>query len=249
MVVLHVGHARVPDAGTAANGTWFGRMDPRAKLVGVLIFVVVTALLTRTDLLLVSGAIALVFAGASMVSPRRLVKAYLMALPFILMASVSVFLFGGIERGFDMWLRVSASVLALQVLALGTETFDLFSGLRRLKLPAVLTTLTMLTYRYLLLFMDEYDRMKIARKARGFSGGRSLLDRYGFRVLSDTAGMLLVRSVSRADRIYEALTARGFNEDMSYWRRSALALSDASFLVALIAASGTLLAVQLGVAT
>ncbi len=247
MVVLHVGHARVPEPGSPSNGTWFGRMDPRAKLAGVLIFVVATALLTNTDLLLVSAAIAMAFAAASMVSPRRLAKAYLMAFPFVLMASVSVFLFGGVERGLDMWLRVSASVLALQVLALGTETFDLFSGLRRLKVPAVLTTLAMLTYRYLLLFMDEYDRMRTARKARGFSGGRSLLDRYGFRVLSHTAGMLLVRSVSRADRIYEALTARGFREDMSYWRRSALALSDAFFLIVFLAASGTLLVLQLRV--
>jgi cobalt/nickel transport system permease protein len=245
MIVAHVGSGRLHNSEVRPDDTWFGKLDPRAKLVGVLLFVVVTALLTRTYLILASMAIAIVFAGVSRVSPGKLARSYLMAFPFILFASVSVFVFRGVEQGLDMWTRVSACVLALLVLTLGTETFDLFSGLRRLKLPAVLATLLMLTYRYLLLIADEYERMKIARKARGFSGGRSLLDKYGLKVLSQTAGMVLVRSSSRAEHIYEGLKARGFREDMSYWRRTALAVADASFMAAFLAASGVLLALQL----
>jgi len=221
-------------------------MDPRAKLVGVLLFVVVAAVLTSTALILVSLGIATAFAAISRVPPIKLARSYLTTFPFIMVASASVFLFGGFEKGLNMLIRVSACVLGLLVLAVGTDIFDLFSGLRRLKLPAIFTALLMLTYRYLLLIVDEYERMKVARRARGFAGGRSLLDWYGFKVLSQTAGMVLVRSSSRADRIYEGLKARAFKEDMASWRHSVMALTDAAFITAFVAASALLLAFQMG---
>lgn len=230
-----------------ARQTWFSRLDPRASLLGVLAFVMTTALLTRTTLLLASAAIAIVFAASSRVSAGHLSRAYLAALPFILMASASVFVFGGVERGLNMWMRVSACTLALLTLAAGTETFNLFSGLRRLRVPAVITTLLMLTYRYLILITDEYERMKTARKARGFGGGRHIIDMKGMRVLSFTAGMVLVRSSARAELVYEGLKARGFREDMSMWKRSTIAPIDASFLAIFFTASALLLALQIEV--
>jgi cobalt/nickel transport system permease protein len=248
MTVAHVGLGRsIQLLDEHASRIWFGKLDPRAKLLGVLAFVVATALLTRTSLLLASLAIAIVFAASSRVPVGHLSRAYLTALPFILVASASVFVFGGAERGLNMWMRVSACTLALLTLATGTETFDLFSGLRRLKVPPVLTTLLMLTYRYMMLISGEYERMKIARRARGFTGGRNLLDRNGMRVLSYTAGMILVRSSARAERVYEGLKARGFREDMSMWKLSTIAVADAAFMVVFFAASVLLIALQNGV--
>jgi cobalt/nickel transport system permease protein len=230
-----------------ASQIWFGRLDTRAKLLGVLSFVVAAALLTRTTLILVSLAVAIVLAASSRVPARVLSRAYLAAFPFILVASASVFIFGGAERALNMWMRVSACTLALLTLAAGTETFELFRGLRRLRVPAMLTTLLLLTYRYLLLIADEFERMKIARKARGFAGGRNLLDRYGMRVLSYTAGMVLVRSSARAENVYEGLKARGFREDMLMGKRPTIALADASFMALFFAASATLVALQIEV--
>ena len=248
MIVAHVSVGRsIHRLDEHARQTWFGSLDPRATPLGVLAFVMVTALLTRTTLLLASAAIAIVFAASSRVPVSHLSRAYVAALPFILMASVSVFVFGGVERGLNMWMRVSSCTLALLTLVAGTETFNLFSGLRRLRVPAVITTLLMLTYRYLILIADEYERMKTARKARGFDGGRHLLDRKGMSVLSFTAGMVLVKSSARAELVYEGLKARGFKEDMSMWKRSTIARIDASFLAMFFAASALLLALQIEV--
>ena len=248
IMVGHIGVSRsILRLDEHAGEIWFGKLDPRAKLLGVLAFVVATALLTKTTLLLASLAIAIVFAASSRVPVGHLSRAYLAALPFILVASASVFVFGGVEKGLNMWMRVSACTIALLTLATGTETFTLFSGLRRLRVPAVITTLLMLTYRYLLLITDEYERMKTARKARGFAGGRNLIDRNGMRVLSQTAGMVLVRSSARAEHVYEGLKARGFREDMSMWKRSTIALADASFMSIFFAASALLLALQIEV--
>jgi len=249
MTMAHIGGHGRTHLGEYAGDVWFGRLDARAKLVGIFVFVIVSAVLTDFGLVLVSLAVALTLVVASRLPIFHLARMYLTALPFILFASVSVFLFGGWERGIEMWARTSACVLPLLVLAAGTETFDLFAGLRRLHVPAVITTLLMLTQRYILLFSEELSRMSIARKARGFRGARSLLDRYGLNVLAFTAGMVLVRSFDRADDIYEGLKCKGFRQEMTPWRRSHVALKDVLLASGLAAVAGVLLTVQLGVIT
>jgi cobalt/nickel transport system permease protein len=247
MIVAHVrgqGSSRLDEH---ASEVWFGKLDARAKLAGVFVFIMVTAILTRVELVFASLAVALTMTVVSMLPLAHLARMYLAALPFILLASVSVFLFAGWERGIEMWARTSACVLPLLVLAAGTESFDLFSGLRRFRVPALITTLLMLTQRYIQLLSEELARMTIARKARGFAGGRSLLDRYGLRIISNTAGMVLVRSIGRGDRIYEGLKGKGFNGELMPWKKSHTTALDISFVASLLIVASVLLTLQLGV--
>lgn len=247
MIAGHILGQRSSRLDQYANEVWFGRLDARAKLVAVFLFIVVSAVLTRPELIFVSLAFALTMAIASMLPPAHLARMYLTALPFILLASVSMFVFGGWERGIEMLARTSACILSLLVLAAGTESFDLFAGLRRLRVPAVITTLLMLTQRYILLLSEELSRMTVARKARGFAGGRSLLDRYGLRVISYTAGMVLVRSLGRGDRIYEGLKGKGFDGELMPWKLSRITVLETSFMASLIVVAGILLMLQIGV--
>jgi cobalt/nickel transport system permease protein len=247
MIAGHILGQRSSRLDQYANEVWFGRLDARAKLVAVFLFIVVSAVLTRPELIFVSLAFALAMAIASMLPLAHLARMYLTALPFILLASVSMFVFGGWERGIEMLARTSACILPLLVLAAGTESFDLFAGLRRLRVPAVITTLLMLTQRYILLLSEELSRMTVARKARGFAGGRSLLDRYGLRVISYTAGMVLVRSLGRGDRIYEGLKGKGFDGELMPWKMSRITVLETSFMASLIVVAGILLMLQIGV--
>jgi cobalt/nickel transport system permease protein len=249
MIVAHVrGHGgALKLADEHARSHWFGRLDARAKVVGVFGCVIVIALLTRLELVVFALAFAVALAAASRVPSLSLARAYAAALPFVAIASVSIFLFSGTDKGLAMLGRTSACVLLLLVLVQGTKTFDLFGGLRRLRMPAVMATLLMLTYRYIIVVSEEFSRMRVARKARGFGGGRSLLDRYALKILSFTAGMVLVRSTGRADRVYEGLKCRGFTGDMSTWRRSRLTARDCIFLASLIAVSAVLATAQAGV--
>jgi len=248
MIVLHVraGQA-VGHLDEHARSVWFGKLDARAKILGVFAFVIAAALLTDPILIIFALLGSIVIALLSRLPARHLGRAYLAALPFLAFASFSVFLFAGVEKGAMMLARTSACVIALLVLAAGTDTFELFAGLRRLRVPGVLTTLLMLTHRYLLLLSEELDRMRVARKARGFSGGKSLLDLQAFKVLSNTAGMLLVRSSGRAERIFEALKMRGFSKDMRSWRETRIAAADAVFMLSLVAVAAALLLLQLEV--
>ncbi len=247
MIVGHVRghHTRTDELDEHARASWMGKLDARAKIIGVVVFVTVSAMLTVTELIFAALALSVVFAAFSQVPARHLLKAYAGALPFILIASASVFLFAGIDRGIGMWARTSSCVIALLVLASATESLQLFAGLRRLGVPKIVSTLLMLTYKYIVLMADELGRMKTARKARGFSSGKSLFDLRGLKIIGYTAGMVFVRASDRAEKGYEGLKMRGFNFDLKKWRRSRLAAADFAFIAWFAVVSGLLMTFQL----
>jgi len=79
-------------------------------------------------------------------------------------------------------------------------------SLSRIGMPEVFTTQLMLVYRYLFLLSEETEVLGKARELRSFNGrGR------GMGTTSKMIGSLLIRSVSRSDRIYRAMLARGYN--------------------------------------
>ena len=61
-------------------------------------------------------------------------------------------------------------------------------------------------HRYIYVLADESERMKRARLSRSFTPGR----RFQWLALSTVAGQLFVRASERAERIYNAMGARGW---------------------------------------
>jgi cobalt/nickel transport system permease protein len=105
-------------------------------------------------------------------------------------------------------------VLALIILSSTTPFFDLLKGFQRLKVPKIFIILLMFTYRYFFVFIEELHRMKLARKSKGFHGGKHLFDKQGMKTISFTAGMVLVRAYQRGVRIYDSLMARGYTGEI-----------------------------------
>lgn len=248
MTIAHVrGHHILDYSSERGESSWFWRLDSRVKIICMFGLVVVASLITRAEIVLAALLVSILLAAFSGVFPRRLAVAYAAAFPFMAFASVSVFLFSGWENGLTMLARTSSCVIFLLTLAIGTETFDLFSGLRQLRVPGLITTLLMLTFRFILLLSEELERMKVSRRARGFTGGRNLLDWNAMKVISFTAGMVLVRASTRGDRIYEGLKCKAFNGDMKPWRAVPVGVADCAFLIATACIAGLLAAAQYGV--
>jgi cobalt/nickel transport system permease protein len=105
-------------------------------------------------------------------------------------------------------------VLVLLVLVSTTPFFKMMGAFRALHMPKVMADLILFTYRFIFLFLDEMERMHTARMARGFNGGRSLLDARAFKTLGATIGMTFVRANARATNIYDALLSRGYSGDI-----------------------------------
>jgi len=112
--------------------------------------------------------------------------------------------------GRDRWLAVAVkSVLCLLTVILVSNTTPFSQILRVLKsirVPALLITTLALMHRYLFVLMDESDRMRRARASRTFTRGR----RFHWNTLATVVGQLFIRASERAERIYDAMCARGW---------------------------------------
>lgn len=197
----------------ATRSSFYG-LDPRAKVLAIIFFVVVVALLTDILPLITSLLLVVSLLLVSNIPLRHLAKRYAIALPFVFFASVSLYLYNGLSPSLAMFIRVSTCVLLLILLSSSTPFFDLLKASRHLKFPRLMLTLLMFLYRYIFVLTEEYQRMKMARKARAFKGGKHLLDRKGMHTISLTAGMVLVRAYQRGVRIYDALLSRGYNGEV-----------------------------------
>jgi cobalt/nickel transport system permease protein len=78
--------------------------------------------------------------------------------------------------------------------------------LQRVRVPGLLITTIALMHRYLFVLADEAERMRRARLSRTFTRGK----RFGWGSLATVVGQLFVRASERAERIYDAMCARGW---------------------------------------
>ena len=78
--------------------------------------------------------------------------------------------------------------------------------LKSVRVPGLLITTIALMHRYLFVLADEAERMRRARASRTFTRGR----RWQWLALASVVGQLFVRASERAERIYNAMCARGW---------------------------------------
>jgi len=201
--------------------------DARIKLICTISLVVVIALLRELEPLLVLMAFVLALLGLSSIPLSHIAKSYALALPFVGFAALTLFLTNGIDAALVMFVRISASVLLLLTLVSTTPFYKMLGAFRALHMPKVMANLILFTYRFIFLFLDEMERMRIARIARGFNGGRNLLDKRAFNTLGATIGMTFVRANVRATNIYDALLTRGYSGDVRTLERSRVGAKDA----------------------
>lgn len=156
--------------------------------LGVGVLLVATALLSRLPVLF-------------------LAKRILVLSPFVLGVAV-LNAFEPSARG--TWVGVAVkSMLCLFTVILVSNTTPFREILRVLKIvhvPGLLITTIALMHRYLFVLADEAERMRRARASRTFARGR----RFQWRALASVVGQLFVRASERAERIYDAMCARGW---------------------------------------
>jgi cobalt/nickel transport system permease protein len=161
----------------------------------------------------------LVFAGHSIagIPLSYLIKRLLIFLPFVGSMAISLPLSQGFDRGWDLMLQIvfrgCLAFLASLWLVNVMPFEQLLVTLRKLRVPAVVVAILAFMYRYVFVVWDELDKMRTARKARALSGG-SLWFRW--KTLSQLIGMLLIRSLNRAERIHGAMCSRGWDGEVRW---------------------------------
>lgn len=204
----------------AAQNTPIHRIHPLAKIIVTMAFLVTVVSYGKYS---ISGLLGLVFYPVIIFSLSQLplkvmLKRLLMLEPFVIgiglfspffdpntlvVGSMSVS--AGWITLFSIFIKGSLTISAGLLLIATTGIDRVAEGLRMLKVPRILVLQILLTYRYVLVLIEELSRMSRAYFLRAPA------DR-GIRrnVWGSFAGQLLLRTYDRAQRIYVSMTLRGF---------------------------------------
>jgi cobalt/nickel transport system permease protein len=137
---------------------------------------------------------------------KPLLSRWALGAPFLLAAaSLALFQQRGLQLGLAVLAKSAISLLTLQLLISTTPISELVRTLRRLHVPPVLCDTLALLTRYSDLLSDEARRMRRARAGRTLRSSRWL----EWRALGNSLGLLFVRTVSRAERVQNAMRSRG----------------------------------------
>ena len=161
--------------------------------------------------LAVAAALGSVWA-VSRVPGRYVGRRLLAAAPFVAMAA-TVPVVSGLPDGRLLALAVGwkagSAVLVFSVLAATTPVEEIVEALRRLGVPRGFALTATLMHRYLFVLLEEWRRVARARECRAagrVAGGRA-------RAWANQVSMVFVRGWDRADRVAQAMLARGFRGD------------------------------------
>lgn len=139
---------------------------------------------------------------------RRLV----VFLPFLALLAISLPLSQGFRTGGELAAAIAfrglISFLAALWLTRVVSFDELILTLRKIHVPELLLSVMLLSYRYLFVLWEELERMQTARAARTVQP-RPLFARW--RLAVQLIGMLLVRALTRAERVHDSMCARGWD--------------------------------------
>ncbi|HOX57059.1 MAG TPA: CbiQ family ECF transporter T component [Candidatus Paceibacterota bacterium] len=127
--------------------------------------------------------------------------------PFVLSVALVNALQPGAPGNWRMVAAKSGICLLTVILVSNTTPFSgILRVLKTAHVPGLLITTIALMHRYLFVLVEEAERMRRARASRTFARAR----RARWQALSTVVGQLFVRASERAERIYDAMCARGW---------------------------------------
>lgn len=138
---------------------------------------------------------------------------------------------GGVVSMVTLMMKGVFSLMASFLLIATTSIDALCAALRKLHMPSVFTTLLLLTYRYIGVMLNEVRIMSEAYKLRAPGQKGIHISAWG-----SFLGQLLLRSVDRAQELYDSMVLRGFAGEFYYADVPPCGLSDVLYGILCLAA-------------
>ena len=205
----------------AARDTWLNRLAPLPKLLAAVVYLAVTLSFGRYQLtgVLGMGLWPLLLLELADFTPGDALRAFkpvavlltvvgLCNLPFdraVLLHAGPLSVTGGMLSLGVLLAKGLFCFLAVWVLIASTGMESVCAALQQLHCPRVLTTTILLIYRYIVLLLQEGIRIATAYTLRA-PGQKGIQ----FRAWGSLLGQLLLRSVDRAQLVYESMMLRGY---------------------------------------
>ena len=195
------------------------RLAPEAKLVGLIAFLLVSAVTPqgRFAVLAAHASVAVAVAVVAAVPSRTLARRFLLDVPLVVLAltyaaagrgprtsvlglSLSV---AGLEVGSSMVAKATIGIIAVSALAATTSATETVAGLRRLGLPGWFTDLVGLSARQAGVLGADVERLRLAASVRGRGRWSE------WTAVARALGVSFIRATERVDRLQLAAQARG----------------------------------------
>ncbi len=227
----------------ASQQTVIHQLDPRVKLIVTFFYIVTVVSYSKYDLL---GLLPLILYPVFLISLAELPLKYLLIR--VLLATPFVFFVGIFNPVFDHtplfqvngfvltggWLSLAVllvkfgfTVMAALILAAISGINEIGGVLLRFRIPRVFVMQLLFMYRYLSVLMEETGRSIRAYQLRRCEGRGIHHKAWGSLV-----GQLLLRTIDRAQRIYQAMVCRGFQGELHLSRRNNKAgIGDGVYLI------------------
>ncbi len=136
-----------------------------------------------------------------------LLKRLLLFSPFILGTALASLWHGPGGAGWQTVALRGSLCLSIMLVLSSLIPFSVLPGLlKRAGMPELLATIMMLMHRYLFVLGDERERMIKASSSRCLRPGSGS----AWAISAGQLGRLFVRASSRAERVYNAMCARGW---------------------------------------
>ena len=203
------------------------RLSPLSKFIVTAVYIFITASFNRYDLtgLLFMVIFPLIGYQFAMIPVSTCFSKIRGVLPLV--AAVGVFnpifdrtvLFwiggvpvtGGVISMLTLMMKGVFCLMASFLLMATTAVDDLCRAFRQLHIPKVITSLILLTFRYTSVLLDEVSVMTQAYSLRAPGQKGIHISAWG-----SFLGQLLLRTIDRADELYDAMMLRGFNGEFHY---------------------------------
>lgn len=206
----------------AGRNLWVNRIDARVKIIITICYIVLLTSLGKYDIAGVICMSVYVITGFSLcrLQFNRTLKRLWPAAVLISMFGVpdifldhtpvvlgrDIIITGGIVSFTTLIVKGFLTVLAAYILIASTTVEKICRALRQFKVPAVITTQVLLTYRYLDILTEQVriSAESYELRAPGQKGIRAY-------VWGPMLGQILIQSIDRAHELYESMLLSGFN--------------------------------------
>ncbi|MCM2265575.1 MAG: cobalt ECF transporter T component CbiQ [Desulfuromonadales bacterium] len=218
------------------------RLDPRAKVLTTLVFIVCVVSFGRYEVaaMLPFCLYPLALLALGDLPTGYIARKVMVVIPFAVMVGLFNPLFDRqvlLQLGpLDIWggwlsclsiiVRTILTVAAAVTLVAITGFPAICEALERLGMPRVFAVQLLFLYRYIFVLTDEGGRVARARQLRS-CGKRG----QGLRHFGPLLGHLLLRTWERAERIHMAMLARGFTGEVHARRRGRFGGREVLFLL------------------
>jgi cobalt/nickel transport system permease protein len=235
------------------------RIDPRLRLAAAATFATVVAVSYDPAALMTALAVSALLAAlarlpAKVVAARLLVVNGLVVLLWVMLPFTfpgeSLLRIGplsasreGVLLAAQVTLKSNAIVLAFMSLVATLPPATIGHALHRMRVPDKIVHLLLMTYRYIFVLEEEYQRLARAACIRGFRAGTDL---HTYRTYAYLVGMLFVRAADRAERVRNAMLCRGFRRRFHSLQEFRTTEWDIVFAAAMAAVVVVMAALELG---